>query len=76
MPSVRGRVGGEVGWCACPGGCCLLHPCCRSRCLPAGLWAALGICGLPVSGRQVGPGCPGGCERKHRERQAESGVQV
>ena len=45
MPSVRGHVGRELGWRACHDSC-LVRPCCRSWCLPAGLLVALGISGL------------------------------
>lgn len=76
MPSV-GTCWGER-WAGAPpqvaAVCCT--PVAGAGVCPPASWAALGICGLPVSGRQVGPGCPGGCERKHGEWQAESEVQV
>lgn len=54
----RDVLGREVGWCASPGGCCLLHPCCRSRCLPAGLLGCLGHLWAPGQWSPGGPWMP------------------
>lgn len=72
MPSVGECVGRELS----KRDSCLLCPCCRGRCLPAGLLACLGhLRALDQWSPSGLCGCPGGCERNHGEWEAELEVQ-